>query len=236
MCAVIYCSCYECEWKASQLWTQWVTDRPRFLLLQVAGPSAGTTGCPRGRHHGKCGFCGSFERTTVQSQQRHLQFYCRFGYRRVWASLPWKALTHTDEATLCFCLQTSEPVPMLNNKPRIISALQFMLFKSSIFIFIQTLWDHDVKSVKVNTRKQRNVQHSHFFVMKQFPSIKSSSRKQKLCLGSVKGNVTCCALSTLTCHINHFSEEAAFIVCVWNVIFPRVQKVSSPLNKINFKQ
>lgn len=163
-------------------------DRPRFLLLQVAGPSAGRTGCPRGRHHGKCGFCGSFERTTVQSQQRHLQFYCRFGYRRVWASLPWKALRHTDDAfaTLCFCLQTSEPVPMLNNKPRIISALQ-----QDIFIFIQTLWDHDVKAVKVNTRKQRNVQHSHFFVMKQFPSIKSSSRKQKLCLGSVnQWNVT----------------------------------------------
>lgn len=115
-------------------------DRPRFLLLQVAGPSAGRTGCPRGRHHGKCGFCGSFERTTVQSQQRHLQFYCRFGYRRVWASLPWKALRHTDDAfaTLCFCLQTSEPVPMLNNKPRIISALQFMLlFKSSrIFLYL----------------------------------------------------------------------------------------------------
>lgn len=36
-------------------------DRPRFLLLQVAGPSAGRTGCPRGRHHGKCGFCGSFD-------------------------------------------------------------------------------------------------------------------------------------------------------------------------------
>lgn len=47
-------------------------DGRQILPVQVVGPDGGRAGCLGERHHGKCGFSGSSERTTGQGQQRHL--------------------------------------------------------------------------------------------------------------------------------------------------------------------
>lgn len=56
---MIYCSSYECVWKASQLCGHNESQSPdgsQILPLQVAGPGSGRAGCLGERHHGKCGF------------------------------------------------------------------------------------------------------------------------------------------------------------------------------------